>query len=211
MARVWFEAVVLVVLVAGVGCATAPTAVEATAAAEPGSGVKVELSGLSFVAPASWEAEAPDNEFRLAQYHLPVEGAADKTTVVIYYFGAGGAGTITDNFSRWRAQFEGAGAEAGTVTHAESDGIAIHTLDLEGTFIAEVPPGSGVRVNRPDHRMLASVISTKAGFYYIKLIGPRASVERFEASWQAFLRSIRAAPVLDTRTTAELGARPGPG
>jgi hypothetical protein len=39
--------------------------------------------------------------------------------------------------------------------------------------------------------MLAAIVATKDGPWYFKLVGPEATVAKWEASYQAFLSSIQ--------------------
>ena len=50
---------------------------------------------------------------------------------------------------------------------------------------------AGERANKPNWRMLAAVVETPRGPYYVKLVGPDATVQRWKESYQAFLQAIR--------------------
>ena len=55
--------------------------------------------------------------------------------------------------------------------------------------------GSGERVKNPGSRMLAAIVTTEAGPYYVKLLGPKATVARWQSSFDGFIGSLRPAPV----------------
>jgi hypothetical protein len=45
----------------------------------------------------------------------------------------------------------------------------------------------------PGSRMLAAIVDTTAGPYYLKLVGPAATVAHWEAPFDSFLRSMEPA------------------
>jgi hypothetical protein len=44
---------------------------------------------------------------------------------------------------------------------------------------------------RPEHRMLAVVWQSKNGPYFMRLVGPRKTVERYKPGFDAWLRRFR--------------------
>lgn len=188
-----------------VGCASGGGArVEAPPAAALEAGAKLEIEGATFTPPAGWVVEEPSNTFRAAQLRLPsgAEGVED-ASLVIFYFGAQGAGSVEENLKRWRAQFEG--AEGGEAVREERSGVVVYTVDLAGTYIAETSPGSGVRERRAGYRLLGSIVQARSGEYYLKLIGPAAVVARWAESYRAFVGSVEVRPGVDPQTTARVG------
>mgnify|MGYP001212238729 FL=1 len=63
-------------------------------------------------------------------------------------------------------------------------------LDVPGTYVAAVRPGSTSRLNKTDFRLLAAVVETPAGPYFFKLTGPARSVARWDNAFAAFLRTV---------------------
>ena len=187
-------------LVALAGCGGGPTLeqeVTATAAAPAVAAptvAAVGLPGLRFEPPLGWVAQPTSSQARVAEYRLPGVGA-DDARLVIYYFGARGAGTLEANLERWYGQFEQpegrASSEVATVEARDVNGLAVTTVDLSGVYVAETAPGSGERVHEPDSRMLAAVIGTEAGPYYVKLVGPVETVARWKTSYEGFLESLQ--------------------
>ena len=62
--------------------------------------------------------------------------------------------------------------------------------------MAETQPGSGERLNEPDYRLLAAVIETEAGPFYLKLIGPANVISGKVGTFDTLLNSLAAAPVI---------------
>ncbi len=156
---------------------------------------RMELAGVSFEFQTGWEIEETASSMRAAQFRLPGDGSIDDAQFVIYYFGPKGAGPVEDNIDRWCGQFEQPDGRASRDAAATAErivhGLAVTTIALSGTYVAETFPGSGERVNQPDSRLLGAIIETDAGPYYAKLVGPAQTVARWQASYDAFIRSLR--------------------
>jgi len=71
-----------------------------------------------------------------------------------------------------------------------SSGLKMTSVDLTGTYIAEVTPGSAERFNKPGWRQIAALIETPGGPHFVKVIGPAATLARWETSVTAFIKSI---------------------
>ena len=158
----------------------------AAAAATPAS-----TGELRFAAQPGWVTETPTSSMRKAQFRLPgAEGSAD-ASLVVYYFGAGGGGGIEANLERWAGQFEqpdGSDSRAAMKSSKRKvNGIDVTDVALGGTYVAETSPGSGERVREEGWRMLASILEAPAGAHYVKLVGPAATVARWEASYKSFI------------------------
>jgi hypothetical protein len=161
--------------------------------AAPGSGE------LVFAPPAGWVVEKPASGMRKAQYTLPrAEGDAEDASLVVYYFGTGGGGGREANLQRWAGQFEqpDGGDSASRIKSADRtvNGLAVTDVSLSGTYVAETSPGSGERVRKEGWRMLASIVETPKGPYYLKLVGPEKTLARWEASYKGFVDALKTAP-----------------
>ena len=64
-------------------------------------------------------------------------------------------------------------------------------VDVGGTYVAEMMPGSTQRHNSPNFRLRAAVIETANGPYFIKLTGPAKTITASEKSFDTFVSSIR--------------------
>jgi hypothetical protein len=71
-------------------------------------------------------------------------------------------------------------------------GLKVSLVDVSGTYIAEVTPGSSERLNKPGFRQIAAVVETKDGPYFVKVTGPAGTVAKWKESVDAFLKSLRA-------------------
>ena len=147
---------------------------------------------LRYTAPPDWLAEKPSSKARVAQYKLPkAEGDKEDAQLVIYYFGATEGGSASANIERWISQVEqpeGTSEKPRTETFPVN-GLKISSVDVAGTYIAEMAPGSTERHNDPNYRLRAAVIETPKGSYYLKLVGPQKTVERWAPEIDKFVRS----------------------
>lgn len=182
----------VLVMTAG-GCAST----EKTGSTEADSAIA--LSGMQMTPHRDWIAQDFQSAMRVAQYKLESD-ESEPASLIVYFFGAASAGSIQANLDRWCGQFEQPDGrdsrDAATIDTFETNGLEVVTLDVGGTYVAETTPGSGERVNKPDSRLLAAVVTTDAGPYYIKLVGPAATIEQWRESYDALIASLAPAPVI---------------
>ena len=149
---------------------------------------------LRFKAPAEWLVEKPSSSMRVAQYKLPkAEGDAEDASLVLYFFGSNQGGSVQANLERWISQIQQSdGSSSDTKAKLETltiNQLKVSTIDLAGTYVAETAPGSAVRHNKPNYRLRAAVIETLRGAYYVKLVGPIKTVNRWDKPFNEYLQS----------------------
>ena len=132
---------------------------------------------------------------RKAQYRLPhVDSDGEDASLVVYFFGGGG-GSAQANIERWAGQFEQPdGSSSSAALRSETrdvNGLKTTEVELSGTYVAETAPGSGEHVRKEGWRMLASIVEASEGPYFVKLVGPQATVARWETSYRAFLSGMK--------------------
>jgi hypothetical protein len=152
-------------------------------------------SGLTFTAPPEWKAVATSSSMRVAQWALPhASGDTQDGELVVYYFGGQG-GSLDANIERWVGQMKQPdGRPSSAVVKRDSrtiNGLKVTLVDLSGTYVAEMSPGSGQLHNNPGFRMRAGYIETPTGPYFIKLVGPSKTIGAFDKQFDAFLSSVR--------------------
>jgi len=130
---------------------------------------------------------------RVAQYKLPkVQGDGEDAILVVYYFGAGQGGSVQANIERWTGQMvqaDGSSSRDKAKSEAlEVNGLKVTTLDLAGTYSAEMSPGSGALDTKKNYRLKAAVVETPKGPYFAKLVGPEKTVAHWD---QAFLEYVK--------------------
>ena len=159
--------------------------------------------GLGYDVPDGWETAQPSSRMRLAQWTLPGDGD-EAAEVVIFFFGPGQGGGVEANLARWFSQFEqpdgSSTKDQASVTKREVNTLRLTIADMRGTYIASVRPGATERHHRPEHRMIAAVIEDDGdddgdgGPWYLRVLGPEATVAKWETSVEAFLSSLEARP-----------------
>jgi hypothetical protein len=153
---------------------------------------------LKFTAPQGWQAKEVSSTVRVAEFALPGrDAAAESAELVIYYFGGGG-GSVDANIQRWLGQMQQPDGRATADVAARDtktiNGLKVSLLDVSGTYVAEVRPGATEKHNSPGFRMRTAVVETPRGPYYLKLVGPSATVEKWNASFNEFLASLKFEP-----------------
>ena len=150
---------------------------------------------LKFDVPAGWASQPPTSSMRVAEFTLPkVTGESEDASVVVYFF-SGQGGSVQANIDRWIGQMVQPDGKASKDV-AQTSTLAAHSLtvsvvDVGGTYTAEMSPGSTDHFNKPRFRLIAAVVETPGGPYYIKLLGPAKTVAKWAASFTSFLQSVR--------------------
>src|SRR5687767_5541094 len=153
------------------------------------------LASLTFSAPAGWKPVVTSSSMRVAQFALPrAAGDPADAELVVYYFGGSG-GTVEANIERWLGQMrQPDGKPSSAVAKREVrtiNGLKVTLVDVSGTYVAEMTPGSAQRHNSPNFRLRAAVIETANGPYFIKLTGPSRTVTAAEKAFEQFLGSLK--------------------
>jgi hypothetical protein len=148
---------------------------------------------LRFNAPQGWQPRDPSSTMRVAEFVLAgKDGAAGNAEIVLSYFGGSG-GSVDANIQRWLGQMlQPDGRASADVAVRETrtiNGLNVSLLDVTGTDVAEVRPGATEKHNSPGYRMRTAVVETARGPYYLKLVGPAATVGAWNASVDQFIAS----------------------
>lgn len=136
----------------------------------------LEVAGYSFKAPADWKSSEPTSKMRKAQF--AVSGKDGKTgEAVFYYFGGGGAGGVKANVDRWMKQFEN--PQGQSVKTETVNGTKVTYAQAHGTYLSGRP--FGPKTPNPGYAMLAAIIEGKEGAIFVKMTGPKETVEAHSA------------------------------
>jgi hypothetical protein len=152
-------------------------------------------AGLTFTAPKDWKAATTSSSMRVAQFTLPrASGDTSDGELVVYYFGGSG-GSVDANVERWLGQMrqpDGRPSKAvARRTTRTVNGLAMTSVDVSGTYVAEMAPGAAERHNSPNFRLRAVVVETSNGPYFIKLTGPAKTIAAHEPAFEQFVGSVR--------------------
>jgi hypothetical protein len=156
--------------------------------------VTTQAGTLTFTAPPAWKARPAASSMRVAEFVVPKVPADPEDAELIIYFFGGGGGSVEANIQRWVGQFQqpsGAAVKHGERASFAVGNLRVTTVDVSGTYVAELRPGAAQRHNKPNFRMRAAVVETPKGPYFVKLTGPAATVKQASAAFDQFLKSLR--------------------
>src|SRR5215813_7930458 len=175
------------------GCRADTHGVANTVSSSQNSAQTSATGELKFKVPDGWITEKPSSTMRVGQYRLPkVEGDADDASLVLYFFGTGQGGNVSDNVDRWINQMEqpdGRPSKDKAKTETLTvNGMKVTTVDVSGTYTAQMSPGSETRHNDANQRLRAAVIESPKGNYFVKLVGPEKTVSRWDQSFMDYVK-----------------------
>jgi hypothetical protein len=160
----------------------------------------VSADTIQFQASTNWVLETPLHPARRLQFRVPSGNqAAPPAKLVVWNFpnmrDRGDGQVIQRNMSRWCEQFvQGDGQPtraAANMSEWNVNGMPVHVIDVQGRYVAETAPGSGLHVNRPGYRMLGAYIVAPDGDYIVRMVGPLGVVQQHEGEFMDFVRSAR--------------------
>ena len=155
-------------------------------------------SDLTFNTPAEWTPVKTTSTMRVAQFVVPrAPGDPSDAEFVLYYFGGSGGG-VEANIDRWIGQMQQPDGRpsnaAATRSSRTVNGLSLALVDVAGTYVAEMTPGSTERHHSPNFRLRAAVVNTPKGPYFIKLTGPARTVAAAERAFEQFVASLKYEP-----------------
>jgi hypothetical protein len=154
----------------------------------PAPGSESPGGSIAFTAPADWRRQAVTSSMRVEHWLLPrAEGDASDADVILFYFGPGGAGGVRENIDRWIGQMKDPPGkpreEKGT-----AGGFPVTWVDATGTYDAGGMSGGEPR---PGSRMIAAVLETPRGPYFVKAVGPEKTMAARQAEVRAYVESVK--------------------
>jgi hypothetical protein len=175
---------------AAIALATCPVWAEE----KPAEPTKFEIGEgkVALTAPAGWKKVQPKTRIVEAEFEVPA-AKGDETPGRLTAMGAGG--DVEGNISRWVSQFAApAGEEVKPqIDKLTVDGAEVHVVSLSGTY-KDTPGGpfaGGKTVLRENYKMLGAIYITKAGNYFLKLYGPKATVTESEKGFRSLVESMK--------------------
>ena len=160
---------------------------EAAAAVELGE--PIGANGLVIALPAAWNRLAPRSSMRMLEAEIPGSGGPGEISA--YYFGPGGGGGPAANIERWKSQVVlDPGAPAPLAQSRESDGVRRTWIELEGTVKASTI-GSFPTADLHDGALFGAVVEAPGGPWYLRAVGPGATMREQRQAFLAMLDSAR--------------------
>lgn len=146
--------------------------------------VEVKFEAIALKVPKTWKQQPPANRLRLGQFEVPGPTADDGAAELsVFNFGASDVGA---NLRRWIESFAADGRKA-KATSGKCSWGQYYLVDVRGTYNQPVgPPIQGQTRAAPGSRMLAVMLVVKdKGAYFLKLVGPEATVTPAADAWRA--------------------------
>ena len=159
--------------------------VQGPPAQPPGAGPAAD----HFAAAEGWQSEAPASNMRLLQFRLPRADGDGKDGEVAVFTRI--MGSAKENIDRWRGQFSEI-AQGKDKLEETVEGMKgkVTLLDITGKFGGGMNPMAGAHgsgAESAETRMIAAVVEHPTGPFYVKAMGPPATMGKWEASVRAFI------------------------
>lgn len=154
----------------------------------------VRLGAFQVTAPEKWVRKPPQSRITSDEFAAPA-AEGDKADGRFTVTAAGGS--VDDNINRWIGQFKQADGSAtkdqAKVSKQEIAGQTVHLVDISGTYDDRPPFAPGQGVQREKYRMLAAVVVTKEGNFFLKFYGPRLTITENEKPFHEMVQSLKPA------------------
>jgi len=162
---------------------------------QPDASGMIDVGAIAFRVPPKWEAQQPESSMRRAQ--LGASGSAGPAELIVFFFGAQGAGSAQANIDRWIGQFsnpDGSPVSDAKQTSSQISGLEVTKLEVAGQYASAMGAQGQPQAPQTGQRLIAAIVSTAGGPYYFKFLGPDASVKENAAAFDQVIASIVAAP-----------------
>jgi len=141
-----------------------------------------QFQGIALTVPAGWTEKPPASEFLQAEYQLTGAGGPARLTM------SSTGGGLEANLDRWRGQIQPGSNDPApqeeTVRVGDRDAVIV---ELTGQFQDQMSSGG----MRSDWTLLGAAIPTGPAHFFLKLTGPRTTVEGHRAAFRQMVATAR--------------------
>lgn len=151
----------------------------------------IEIGGLTMPKPVTWVWTMPSMQFRALQYAVPALGVNSPAAELVFsVFLAGDGGPVDANLDRWANQFR-AGNAAAESKRSQSvvNGMQVMRVESLGDYM-----GMGAAAPRPGYMQLGAIVQAPGRNVFMKVVGPKATVESNRAAFEAMIAGIKSVP-----------------
>jgi hypothetical protein len=155
----------------------------------------MDVGAIAFKVTGKFQVQQPKSSMRRAQLSAP--GSSGPAELIVFFFGPQGAGTAKNNIDRWVGQFsnpDGSPVSDAKQTSSKVSGYDVTKLDVTGQYAGGMKTQGQQEAPQAGQRMLAAIVDTNGGPYYIKFVGPSATVAEHSAAFDTLIASIVASP-----------------
>jgi len=167
------------------------------AGAPPAAAVEspTTAGGLSWTLPKGWVG-APASSMRVATYRTPAAaGDPEGGEVAVFYFGPGQGGGIDANVERWFSQMTPeAGSRKPSRSQTKVGDIPVTLCTAEGTYTGAMGMGGAPSAPKKGFTLEGAIAEGSGGAVFFKLTGPKKSVAKAKAAFDALVKSLKRAP-----------------
>jgi hypothetical protein len=164
------------------------TVIPLVASAQSGAPKTFPVGSLTFTRPAEWNWVAVTSSMRKAQLAVPGLDPSKAAEITFFHFGPSGGGDIESNTRRWLGQFKGA-ASAEKVEAKQIGGRKVTLVTTEGTYSTGMPGASTAPMD--DYALLGAIIEDAGGNVFVKMTGPKATVQKATPTFMEFLGNVK--------------------
>jgi hypothetical protein len=133
---------------------------------------------------------------RVATYRTPAApGDPEGGEVAIFYFGPGQGGGVDANVERWISQLTPEpGSKKPSRSKSQVGDIPVTFCMTEGTYSTGMAAPGASAAPKKGFALEGAIAEGKQGAVFFKLTGPKKSVAKAKADFDALVRSLRKAP-----------------
>jgi hypothetical protein len=145
------------------------------------------VSRFQFSTPSGWQNIPTSSPMRKAQ--LKVGEGKEAAEIVFFHFGPGNGGGTQANVDRWINQFQGGKEQAKPKVEEKTvNGKKITYVQAEGTFNSGMPGGPSTPMS--GYALHGAILEDSSeGAVFIKMTGPKATVEKASADFRKLVES----------------------
>jgi hypothetical protein len=164
----------------------------ASAQEKADKGKTIELGDFKVTAAAEWQQKQPKSQILSHEFAAPA-AEGDKTDGRLTVMQAGGS--IDANIDRWYGQFtQPDGSDSKSKAKVQKRVVAgqdVHVVDISGTYKDQAGPFAPA-VDKPKYRMLAAIVATEKGNFFLKFYGPERTMAKHEKAFSQMIDSLSA-------------------
>ncbi len=127
---------------------------------------------------------------RVINWTVPAPEGAEPAELVIFNFPEAAGNTRQENINRWTGQFY----SGDMPTEAEVTEMTIATMPVALVEINGEYQGMGGGWHKENYTMLVAMVDAPVGSVFIRLLGPRDTVDQHRAAYMELIEGLRAAP-----------------
>jgi len=164
----------IAVALVGAGCEQEP------AVQPPLPPPSVVIAGYGFDAPSDWTSETPDDSERLVQIRI-AQAVADQPqdAVLAAYAAPSDARETEAQVNRWVYEFAPAGSSAAERIAEQvvaAGPLSVRVIEVSGRMESNSVPGVAA-VTLDDWAMLLAIVPTSPAPTFVRLVGPKATID----------------------------------